>query len=185
MQAKILNRFMSAYILYGDIMNIKKWHIAGLVFIITVGIFLHFAYDLSGQNMIVGYFSAVNESVWEHLKLIYWPAALFMIAEYIAYGRYEPDFFAVKMCAVCCALAFIVIFFFTYSGVLGFTLLGVDIASFFVAAILCQYISYRLFMSDTSGDSADNLRGFVVLLLLASCFILWTQSPPSLGLFWG
>ena len=90
-----------------------------------------------------------------------------------------------KMCSIFCALAFIVVFFYTYSGILGFSLAGVDIASFVLASALCQYISYRLFMADSSGDRADNFRGLVVLVLLASCFILWTYCPPNLGLFWG
>lgn len=166
-------------------MNMKKWHIGGFVFVLAMGVFLHFAYELSGKNHFVGYFSAVNESVWEHLKLIFWPAFWFSIAEYFAYGKHESDFFAVKMCSIFCALAFIVVFFYTYSGILGFSLAGVDIASFIVADALCQYISCRLFMADSSGDRADNFRGLVVLLLLSACFILWSYCPPSLGLFWG
>lgn len=166
-------------------MKLKKWHIAGFIFIVCFGTFLHFAYDLSGQNELVGYFSSVSESVWEHLKLIYWPAMIFAVGEYFAYGRYEPDFFAVKMCGVFCAMSFIVTFFYTYSGILGFNLLGVDIASFILSAALCQYISFRLFSSESSGDGADGLRGFVVLALMAACFVLWTYAPPELGLFWG
>ena len=166
-------------------MNLKKWHFWGFLFILAMGVFLHYAYELSGENHIVGYFSAVNESVWEHLKLIFWPALWFSLAEYFAYGKHECDFFAVKMCSIFCAIAFIVVFFYTYSGILGFSLVAVDIASFALADALCQYISCRLFMADSAGDRADNFRGLVVLLLLAACFILWTYCPPNLGLFWG
>ena len=166
-------------------MKLKTWHIVGLIYIIVLGTFLHFSYKLSGENYLAGYFSAVNESVWEHLKLIFWPAFTFSLIEFFAYGKYEPDFFAVKMCGIIIAMAFIVIFFYTYSGILGFSLPAVDIASFAVSAIGCQYVSYRLIMSDSTNEKADSLRGFVVLMIIAVCFIMWTYSPPSLGIFWG
>ncbi len=174
-----------SYILLGDIMKLTLWHIAGFIYIILIGTFLHFAYDLSGQNYFVGYFSAVNESVWEHLKLIFWPAVTFSIVEFFVYGKNEADFFAVKMCSVVAALVFIVAFFYTYSGVLGFSLALIDIASFFVSSFICQYISYRLLLGDSTNEKADSFRGFVVLMLLGVCFVLWTYAPPSLGIFWG
>jgi hypothetical protein len=64
-------------------LNIKVTIIAvvGTLFIIFLGTALHFTYALSGNNIIVGSFSAINESVWEHLKLPFWPALLWTIIE--------------------------------------------------------------------------------------------------------
>jgi len=45
------------------------FELLGIVFIVLVGSALHFTFELSGDNPLVGVFSAVNESVWEHLKL--------------------------------------------------------------------------------------------------------------------
>jgi len=53
--------------------KILRRELAGAVFIILLGSMLHFTFELSGENPVVGVFSAVNESVWEHLKLAYWP----------------------------------------------------------------------------------------------------------------
>jgi len=166
-------------------MKLKIWHITGLIYIILSGTLLHFTYKLSGENHLVGYFSAVNESVWEHLKLIFWPSFSFSVVEFFSYGKNEPDFFAVKMCSTVTALAFIVVFFYTYSGVLGFSLPLVDIASFIISAFLCQYVSYRLLLDESTNEKADSLRGFVVLVVISVCFIMWTYTPPSLGIFWG
>ncbi len=165
-------------------MNFKKWHIWGFAFIIIAGVFLHFAYELSDEAKLVGYFGAVNESVWEHLKLIFWPVFLFSLIEFFAYGKNVKDFFAIKMCSLFCSLMFLVVFFYTYSGILGFSLPALDIGLFFVSAFLNQYISYRLLTSSGSGDNSDSFRGFIVLMLLAVCFIIWTYSPPMLGIFW-
>lgn len=45
------------------------------IFISILGVLLHFTYEWSGDNPAVGLFSAVNESTWEHLKLIFFPYA--------------------------------------------------------------------------------------------------------------
>ena len=45
------------------------YELAGIVFTVIIGTMLHFTFELSGNQPVVGVFSAVNESVWEHLKL--------------------------------------------------------------------------------------------------------------------
>ena len=58
----------------------RKW---GLVFALAVlgGAALHFLYDV-WPNPLTAVLAPVNESVWEHLKLLYWPflAAAFVLA---------------------------------------------------------------------------------------------------------
>ena len=167
------------------LMQTKKLHIIGFIFVLFAGILLHFTYKLSGQNSFVAYFSAVNESVWEHLKLIFFPALIFSVCEYFVYGKHRADFWAVKMTAILSALCFIVAFFYTYSGVLGFTLVPVDILSFVIADFICFYLSWRLLNLPTGGDISDSIKGIAVLLLLLVCFVIWTNNPPDIGIFWG
>jgi len=62
--------------------KILNFELIGIVFIVFVRSALHFTFDLSGRNPFAGIFSAVNESVWEHLKLSFWPALLYVIIEY-------------------------------------------------------------------------------------------------------
>jgi hypothetical protein len=63
--------------------SVLVYELVGTVFMIILGSILHFTFEWSGGNPVVGAFSAVNESVWEHLKLAFWPALLFMLIEYI------------------------------------------------------------------------------------------------------
>ena len=49
--------------------------IISVIIISIVGTLSHFLYDISNHNRIVGLFSAVNESTWEHIKIAltdYW-----------------------------------------------------------------------------------------------------------------
>ena len=57
-----------------------RWFLAFLLTALA-GSALHFAYDLC-PSPLVGLFCPVSESVWEHLKLLYWPflAAAFVLA---------------------------------------------------------------------------------------------------------
>lgn len=166
-------------------MKMKKYHIAGFFFVLILGTLLHFTYNFFGQNKLISYFSAVNESVWEHLKLIFFPALIFSVVEFFAYGRKESDFWAIKMTAILSSMLFIVVFFYTYSGVLGFNIAVLDILSFAVATLILFYISYNMIISSSSGTKADSLKATAVLLLLTVCFIIWTDNPPDLGIFWG
>ena len=45
-----------------------KTNLFRFIFISVLGVLLHFTYEWSGDNAVVGLFSAVNESTWEHLK---------------------------------------------------------------------------------------------------------------------
>lgn len=59
----------------------RKWLIVGFLSILA-GSALHFLYDL-WPNPLTAVFAPVNESVWEHLKLLYWPflAAAFVLTK--------------------------------------------------------------------------------------------------------
>ena len=60
-------------------MSIFRFELVGMFLIIILGTLLHFTFEWSGFQEIVGVFSAVNESVWEHLKIAFIPSILFMI----------------------------------------------------------------------------------------------------------
>ena len=49
------------------------WETAGFLFTAAVGALLHFTYDWSGGTVLAAAFSAVNESTWEHMKLLFFP----------------------------------------------------------------------------------------------------------------
>ncbi len=71
-----------------------KIFIIEFFFVSLVGTFLHFLYDLTNHNKLVGVFSAVNESVWEHIKLALTPTFLFSLIDGYFYGYYNNYFFA-------------------------------------------------------------------------------------------
>ena len=48
-------------------LRVGLWQLGGFAFTAVFGTALHFLFDWSGKNTVVGLFSAVNESIWEHM----------------------------------------------------------------------------------------------------------------------
>ena len=160
--------------------KIKKYQIFSAIFVFILGTLLHFTYNLSGNNNIVAFFSSINESVWEHLKLLYFPMLLTIIIGEIYLDKNVPNFICSKIFGMIASMFFMVIFFYTYSGVFGKNIAIVDIASFFVSVIIGEYISYKLILSKFKCN--NNISKIILILMLIS-FALFTFITPDLGIF--
>ena len=73
--------------------KIIKLEIIAIIVILILGTLLHFTYEWSGDNLFVGSFSAVNESVWEHLKLVFYPMLLMGIINYFLLKGHNQRYF--------------------------------------------------------------------------------------------
>src|SRR6056297_1692189 len=69
---------------------------AGAVFIILVGSTLHFVFDWTGGWRPAALFAAVNESIWEHLKLAFWPGLAWALLPSGSGGAALPERLAVR-----------------------------------------------------------------------------------------
>ena len=61
--------------------RIFLWQAAGFAFVSLAGSLLHFLYDWTGESVLIAPFSGINESTWEHMKLLYWPFSLFAVIQ--------------------------------------------------------------------------------------------------------
>ena len=76
--------------------ELRRWEIIGFLVTAGLGSLLHFVYDWSGQSRVAAAFAAVNESTWEHMKLLFIPFLLFTVAEFVVFSEPLRNFFAVK-----------------------------------------------------------------------------------------
>lgn len=160
--------------------KIKKYRCLSILFTFVLGTLLHFTYEWSNENQIVGIFSAINESVWEHLKLLYFPMLITIIIGYFYIKRDAPNFLCTKTIGILISMMFTVVFFYTYTGILGKNYAFIDISSFFIATILGEYAAYLLMINKFS---CNKKCGIIVLIIIGICFILFTYNPPRIGLF--
>ena len=167
-------------------MTVKKsvllWELAGIVFIAVLGTILHFVFEWSGRWIPIAPIAAVNESVWEHLKLGFWPALAYAALEYSRSGRSANNFFFAKTLEIYLIPITIVVLFYAYTAILGHDLLIADIAIFVVAVIVGQLVSYKLLMAS---PLPEKLNRFVpiALAVLGILFVLFTFYPPQFPLF--
>ena len=87
--------------------NIVHWQIGGFLFTAVMGTFLHFLFDLSGEQVWAALFSAVNESIWEHMKLLFYPMLAVAIFQYFNIGKDMSGFWCVKLVGILIGLAVI------------------------------------------------------------------------------
>jgi Family of unknown function (DUF6512) len=162
--------------------SIFHYELVGMIFIIILGSILHFTFDFLGQNPVVGVFSAVNESVWEHLKLAFWPAMLFMLLEYRPLRKSANNYFLAKMLGVCLMIILIPIIFYSYTAITGKSIFVIDISTFVIAVVIGQVLSFKLLIYKKLSQNYDRLS-IVGLILLAAIFALFTFFPPHLLIF--
>ncbi len=166
-------------------MNNKRilfYELAGGVFIIIFGSVLHFTFELSGRQVIVGVFSAVNESVWEHLKLGFWPALAFALFEFKHLRKAANNFLLSKTVGIYLIPTTIIVLFYSYTAIVGESILAIDVLIFIIAIIVGQAVSYRILTGKILPPKLG-LAALIALLLLALAFVLFTFYPPQFPLF--
>lgn len=162
--------------------RVSLYEIVGTAFIILLGSAFHFTYELSGKSAIVGAFSAVNESVWEHLKLAFWPSLIWVLIEYFPLKKLTNNFLTAKTLGTYLMVIIIPIVFYTYTSIMGRSIFSIDITTFIVAVVAGQIISYRLLKKNHLTRVADKVA-IVMLAVLGIAFIIFTFYPPHLPIF--
>ena len=148
--------------------------ILGAVFVSVLGTLLHFAYEFSGENYFVGLFTPVNESVWEHMKLLFFPMLVFSL---FSKEKLSPAL----MLGTLSGTFLIPVLFYTYTGILGFNVAIIDILIFYISVIFAFYISYK----SSQNKSFEKYRGFLfsLVLIFTIFFIVFSIFHPNLAIF--
>jgi hypothetical protein len=160
-------------------MNLLYCEIIGLVFTIIAGSLLHFVYKWSHKNQIIGLFSPVNESVWEHLKMLFFPILLFSVVEYFAIGYRYNNFIASKSLGIVIGLLAIVVAFYTYTGIVGKNYLVADILTFVFGVVVAYLYSWY----SIHYISGNQIEGLILILAFLVAFLLFTYNHPKIQLF--
>ena len=163
--------------------QILLWEIGGFFFIGLIGAALHFTFELSNfSNMVVAFFSAVNESTWEHLKMVFWPGVIFSLIEYSYIRDQVNNFLVAKAVSLFVMPLIIVIGWYGYTPFTQRSIFQLDLLLFYVAVLLGQIISYKILTRDALSKRAVTLSaaGLFVMLIAFSTFTFY---PPEIFLF--
>ena len=81
---------------------------AGILFTLILGTLLHFCYDWSGHNPFAALFLPINESVWEHLKMLFFPALIYTLFEVFVLSKTSARFLSARTLGMVLGMFFIV-----------------------------------------------------------------------------
>lgn len=155
-----------------------------LPFILAVAILgslNHFLYDWTGGSSFAALFCPINESPWEHLKLLFFPFLFVTLGTAALYRFLDRRFFYCRFLGVLCGMAFILISFYTYTGIWGTHVLILDLLIFFLGVVL-SFSAARHFCRTRKQIPSATLIFFlwgagIFFFFVFTCF------PPGIPLF--
>ncbi len=95
----------------------------------------------------------------------------------------SKEFVKYRLKGVLLGLSFIIIFFYTYSGIIGKNFLILDILSFIISIIICEYITLKYILTFNQITSKEFIFSILIWCILLLCFIVFTFYPIHIGLF--
>ena len=149
----------------------------------VLGTILHFLYDWTGESGVVKPFSAIDESTWQHMKIMYFPMLIFGVVQWFFFRKEYPCFYVVKLIGILVGLTLIPIVFYTYNGAFGKSPDWLNITIFMVADICAFVVEYRLFRRLNDCKRLWNILSLTAILVMGVLFVLLTYMPPNLPLF--
>ena len=161
---------------------LKKYTLAGILFTAVLGTLTHFFYEWSGNSPLAALFVPVGESVWEHMKMLFFPMLIFCVIESVLERKRHPDLFFAGAAGNLAALLLIPAIFYTYSRILGGTCTAADILLFYVSVLGGFLVRQRL----TEKKRRPGISRWILtaaVIILAAAFFAFTWNPPGLGIF--
>ena len=162
--------------------SVKRWAWLGFLFTSVAGVLLHFLFDWTGSSALVACFSAVNESIWEHLKLLFVPMFAYALVTSRQMGRTYENFWYAVLRGVLRGLVLIPALYYTIQGIFGASPDWVNIGIFFFSTAL-SYLTIARTLEQGSGKCRYSVIALGILWLLALVFVIFTFSPPEIPLF--
>ena len=162
--------------------SLVLWQFMGFAFAGALGTLLHFVFDWSSQNIIVGFFSAVNESIWEHMKLLYFPMVIFAIIQYHYFKNEYKNFWCSKLIGLLLGLLIIPTLYYTYTGALGVKADWFNILIFFISSAISFWVETQIIKNSRSCNLTPTVSKLIIIFI-GLLFVIFTLVPPHIPLF--
>lgn len=160
-------------------MDIIISEIIGAIFVIVMGTLFHFFYDFSNKNKYVGYISPVNESTWEHLKLLFFPSIIYLVSQVIVFNDKYDNLLTAKAFGIVIGMLTILALFYAYTAVTGKNYLVLDILTFIFGVVAMAFFTINY----VQNGEKYNFVAITLLAVFTASFIIYTYHPLNLNLF--
>ncbi len=162
-------------------MSLKKIKIINVVFLFLLSFLWHFVYDWFPNNIFALFFP-VNESIWEHMKIIYFCLFMGSILEFVLCKKNNikiNNFYIEAMVKSILGVIFYLIIFIPLYLWLGESLL-ISISLMLITYIFMEYIGYKIL---TGEEMNINILPVIIIVLGCIMFVILTFYPLHNFLF--
>lgn len=161
--------------------HLRQYTIWGIIFVLIAGTLAHFLYDWTGNNRIVGLFTPINESIWEHMKLLFFPMLIYSLIMILKFRRKYSCITSALCFGILTGALLIPLFYYVYTYILGNNVFMMDISIYILSIVIAFWLSYKLTLSHRL-ESYTSILGMLVSVLLV-CFFVFTYRPPEAVIF--
>lgn len=164
-------------------MNLKKIKLIAVIGIFIISIISHFAYELF-PNILFSFFFPINESIWEHMKILFTSTLLYGLIDYLLLKKnnikYNNFSFQLYFTAFSSIPIYLVIYLPIYK-LIGENLF-ISITLMILVYILEQYISYHILKEKEF--KILNIISVPIIIIIYLGFIYLTYNPPHTYVFY-
>ena len=161
----------------------KKIKTIGVFIIFGLSILSHFMYEWIPNNIFSILFP-VNESIWEHMKLLVTPVLIFSFFEYIIYRRKNINYNNFLLSYAISMVIGILIYLLIYlpiDSIFGHSVF-VAIGLLFITFIIIEIVSY--YIMRYKDIKYSNIMGIGIIIFIYIIFGYFTYNPPYNDLFY-
>lgn len=150
-----------------------------LIFVIiaTVGTLSHFIYDWSGENIYLAFLWPTNESIFEHLKMFFFPIMLVSLFEVAFIKENKGLFLTSRLYGSLFSIIGCIAFYYTYKTIAPEVVDFVYIASYYVLLFLGLFISYNIYRYMKTMPEYLMWLAFSLGVIITIVFICYTYKP--------
>ncbi len=153
-----------------------------IIIIVTLGFIFHYLYQLTNQNFFIGMISPVNESVFEHLKLVLYPSLIWWTIFYIINKDKinAPIWFLGFFISSIISMIIIMNTYYLLKYGFNISSLIMNIITLILAVITGQLLGYFIYIKI---NNVIIMLPIILIITLIISFSCLTINPPKLPIF--
>ncbi len=162
---------------------LKKTRIYAIIGIFLLSFICHFVFDLF-PNVLFSIFFPVNESIWEHMKILFTATLLYSFIDKIILKKLNVNYNNYYLQLFISAFISIPIYLIIYLPIYNFIgeNMFVSIFLLLIVYIIMQYISYKIMQKKET--KIPNYIFSILIILTYIIFIYLTYNPPQNYIFY-
>lgn len=160
----------------------ETYTLIGILVLFVVGSLFHFLYSLTGECFIVGLFVPINESIFEHTKMVVLPIFIWWSIFYLFRKKdlFVNAWFTSALIAMISAIIVIPMLFYFYSQAFGIESLVIDILILLVSLAIGQILGLHYYRH---GKGIEYHFAIFLMIVIIILFAFFTINPPAFPIF--